>query len=131
MSPKSMPSFFFATYLFLTSSAVSGASKMTSATGKKITLSFCSTLALIVIPQPTALSLQTGRHGRANRRVEFFFKEKNPAFQTRCTTFHFGLVEMLTSNVSFKFKFCLNLSNNKMDFGNLATIATESIKFIS
>ena len=36
---------------------------------KQITLPFGSTLALIAIPRPTALGLQTGRHGRANRRV--------------------------------------------------------------
>ena len=34
-----------------------------------INLHFCSTLALIAIPRPTALGLQTGGHGRANRTV--------------------------------------------------------------
>ena len=33
------------------------------------TLPFCSTLALIAIPRPTASGLQTGGHGRANRTV--------------------------------------------------------------
>ena len=35
--------------------------------------SFCSILALIAIPRPMASVLQTGGHGRANRRVQFFY----------------------------------------------------------
>ena len=42
----------------------------------KITFPFCFTLALIAIPWPMAKGLQTGGHGRANRRVQFFFKGK-------------------------------------------------------
>ena len=34
-----------------------------------LSLSFCSTLALIAIPQPMASSLQTDGQGRASRRV--------------------------------------------------------------
>ena len=43
---------------------------------KKITLTFCSTLALIAIPWPKALGLQTGKHSRANRRAQFSMKRK-------------------------------------------------------
>ena len=46
---------------------------------RKITLSFGSTLALIAIPWPTAVGLQIGRHGRANRGYNFSIngKKKN------------------------------------------------------
>ena len=53
-------------------------------------------LALVAIPPPTALGLQTGGHSRANRRVQFFYKGKKkkliPACQTRCTTLHYFVV---------------------------------------
>ena len=48
---------------------------------RKIILHFCTTLALIAIPRPTASGLQTGRHGGANRRVKFFHKGKKRKFQ--------------------------------------------------
>ena len=41
-----------------------------------ITLPFCSTLALIAIPMPTALGLQRGGPSRDNRSVLFFYKRK-------------------------------------------------------
>ena len=34
------------------------------------------TLALISVPRPTALSVQTGGHSTAKRRVKFFYKGK-------------------------------------------------------
>ena len=39
-------------------------------------LPFCSNLAIIAIPRPKAAGLQTGRRGRANRRVLFLYKGK-------------------------------------------------------
>ena len=41
---------------------------------RKISLPFCSTLALIAIPRPTASGLQTGGHGRVNRSYNFSIK---------------------------------------------------------
>ena len=66
---------------------------------RSIILPFCSTLALIAIPGPTASGLHTGGHIRANRRVQFLYKGKkqNTSMSNQVHNYPF-LKQFLISN---------------------------------